>query len=122
MEAIKITFKEPAKLKIFTDQNIAGPWGPSQEIDVAAGETWYAPTSQGNQLMMTANKQIPVVNNSFATFHDLGPISRTTDEEPRYTQIAAVNIGTIVPRAHIPQFEAAAIEERTLDTTHSDYL
>ena len=122
MKAIKITFKEPATLRIFTDQTIASPCGPSQEITVDKGEVWYAPASAENQLAATANKQIPVENNSFGKFHLLGRISPTMDEEPLIAEIAAENIGTIVPRPHVPRYEVKLIQGKTLDTMHEDFV
>ena len=99
------------------------PFGPNQEIDVAAGEVWYAPGNQINILNTTALKQIPVENNSYGVFHDLGTISRSTNEPALWTQIAAENqrVG-VVPRPQIPLFEARAIEFEPADVTHEDYL
>jgi hypothetical protein len=122
MKAIKITFKEPAILRIFTDQTLASPCGPSQEVMVTEGEVWYAPASSGNQLAATANKQIPVDNNSFGKFHLLGRISRTLEEGSLLAEIAAENIGTVVARPHVPRYEAKLIQGKTLDTMHEDFV
>jgi hypothetical protein len=123
MNAIKITFKEPAQLQIFTDpSNYAGPGGPHQIINVAAGEVWYAPANQGKTLRAALNKQIPVEKDTYGVFHDMGAISRSTDEQAQWVRIAAVNKGLgIVVRPQVPDYEIQPITAKTLDTTNEDY-
>jgi hypothetical protein len=127
MKALKITFKEPATLRIFTDSiNHVGPSGPNVEVTVPAGEVWYAPTSQGNSLKAAAQKNIPVEKDSYDLFHDLASISRTTDDQPLWTQIAAVNKGIYISemmiKPQLPLFETQVITGKTVDTTHEDYF
>jgi hypothetical protein len=128
MKVIEITFKEPARLRVFTDPiNFAGASGPHQEIDVAAGEVWFAPRTQGNSLSATANKQIPVENSpgtfTFGLLHDLGAISRTMEAPAQWAQIQAVNKGVgLVPKPQVPLYEAQVIDFEPSDSTHEDYL
>lgn len=120
MPVIRIIFKEPARLCIFDGEL---PSGHSNEVDVAAGDVWYAPTTQGNLLMATAQKHIPVENDGWATFHDLGAISRTTDDPAQWARIRAENKGVgIIPRPQVPLYEARVIDFEPVDSTHEDYI
>ena len=117
---IEVTFTEGARLAIFNGEL---PVGQSQEIDVAAGEVWYAPRSEMNQLMGTSLREVQMEGDSCNPFLDLGTISRSTDEPAHWAKIRTVNKGTgIVPRLCAPHYKAQPSTFEPTETTHEDFL